>query len=160
MLNMAVLVYLVDDPVSVFLHTGREHYYLIEFAQLLQELNAVRSHEEVWLLSVHHVVNQRLIQVQYKRVLALVVSLWRKERRLDLVSFREILCESLLPWLALIVLILLLCIMLELLSQTWGRQVDVEAFVATCRVFCHFSWFFSKPMLHIYTLLHHSLSVR
>ena len=64
MVDVASLVNLVDDPVSILLHTRGEDDDLVELRQLREKLHAVWPNQEVGVGAVDDVVDQRLVQVE------------------------------------------------------------------------------------------------
>jgi hypothetical protein len=79
-LTLALRVYLVENGLSIFRNTGREHDYLVEFAHIEDEILRIWPHVDVdrlyeaidinWLLDISILdlleagVDQSLIQVQ------------------------------------------------------------------------------------------------
>lgn len=69
------LVYLVQHPVGVILHGGREDNDLIDLGHFREELIAARPDEEGALAADFKVMDERLIQIQHKAVFSTAIDI-------------------------------------------------------------------------------------
>ena len=66
--DAALLINLIEHPVSVILHRCSENYHLIDLTHLFEELITPRPHPESSLACGFIIVDERLIQIQHQGV--------------------------------------------------------------------------------------------
>ena len=88
-LDETALVDLIDDPVRVLFHRGRENHDLKILAELVEELDAVGSDQEVGVGAVFHVMYERLIKIQHQAVRTAIHGPRRQKRRLHIAIQRQ-----------------------------------------------------------------------
>ena len=75
-LDVALWVQLIQNPVCVVLHCRCEDYHLVYLSHLLNELLCARPDEEVTALTAHlEVVDQCFVQVKNQGVSLVLLSL-------------------------------------------------------------------------------------
>ena len=72
MFDSLFIVYLIYDPVGIFLYTCCEYNHFVIFAKLSKKFHTERSHQKIRIRSIINQVTQGLIKIEHQTILTLI----------------------------------------------------------------------------------------